>query len=529
MNEESLEQLLDRYFDGGLRPHEKAELEAALLDSPHARETFWKRARFHALLHRRGRENLGRLLAKPPVATFPSPIRWKPKERPRGFVRPLAKFALSAAAILLLFVGISRVREAAEHRFSISAPDPVQGIVTIRRAVDVVWADTPRQTGDVLGPGTLNIQHGCVEIEFHRGARVVIEGPAELELITDMQVRCNQGKLYAEVPPRAVGFEILSPDVTVVDRGTEFGMEVTRAGTTEVHVFSGKVDYAVPLAPEGSMKLLEGKAILVHRSGESKTIPIRPASFTTAPPGGNSAAWEKSTALLRSDPTLVVQYTFDAASLASRTLRNHAPMAKPESHGTIVGCTPTEGRWPGKLALDFKLADDRVRFALNRQHERMTCVMWVKPEMTGKPFTALLMSSAAAPGEMQWQFDQNGRLVAGKRILAGWGDSNVEQIDTGKLLTPQRVGTWMQLAFVYDGSAGTFTHYLDGKKVEAGTISTNPPLVTARLEIGNWTPLDGSPPDAERGFVGSIDELLIFSRALHDDEIRNLWNIGREL
>src|SRR5262245_30899915 len=63
MNEERLEYLLDRYLDGALAAEERTELEALLLAWPQARTLFWKRARFHALLRRRGREAWGRRLA----------------------------------------------------------------------------------------------------------------------------------------------------------------------------------------------------------------------------------------------------------------------------------------------------------------------------------------------------------------------------------------------------------------------------------------------------------------------------------
>ena len=43
-----LDQLFDAYFDEALSPTDRAELEYLLLSSPHARQHFWKRARFQA-------------------------------------------------------------------------------------------------------------------------------------------------------------------------------------------------------------------------------------------------------------------------------------------------------------------------------------------------------------------------------------------------------------------------------------------------------------------------------------------------
>ncbi len=538
MNEERLEHLLDHYFDEALLPEEVTEIEAALLSRPHARALFWERARFHALLRRRGRESWGRRLATEPAAGVRAVLSLREMwERWLEFVRPVGWAAAAAAAIILLFVSLSRVWTPGARRGEVAVREG-QSVATILRAVEVQWTGVREQPGNVLGPGSLRFARGVVEIEFHRGARVVIEGPAEFELNTDMQARCLLGKLRAEVPPPAVGFEILSPNVRVVDRGTVFGMEVARGGATEIHVFSGKVDFAPAHTPQVSRELIEGRAVRVDNSGASSDIPIRPESFTTgetveqratAAMAARFSAWKAAAARLRSDPALLVQYTFDDASLTDRTLHNHAPNAPLESHGTIIGCGTTEGRWPGKPALDFKQAGDRVRLALPRQHEELTCVAWVRLDSLERPFTALLMSSDAALGELQWQFDKDGRLIFGKRIVAGWGGPNVERVDTKRLLTPRRAGSWVQLAFVYDGRAGTLTHYLDGQKAGTGTSSVAPPLTTGALEIGNWAPVGGDPLDPTRAFAGRMDEFLAFSRALRAEEIQGLWKIGRPL
>lgn len=545
MNEERLEFLLDRYFDEALRPAEKAELEAALLAWPQARALFWERARFHALLRRRGRESWGRRLATEPGGARTVRAWRENGERWLQHVRPLGWWAAAAAAaMVLIFLSLSRVgppesrRPAVKTTGSTAATLAGQGIATIRRAVEVQWTGPRERPGNVLGPGPLKFARGVVELEFHRGARLVIEGPADFDLITDMQVRCRLGKLRADVPPPAVGFEILAPNVRVVDRGTAFGMEVAPGGTTEIHVFSGSVDYAPARQRAVARLLVAGKAVRLDPAGTPSEIPLQPAAFTT----GNTveqraatamaarfSAWRADTARLRSDPTLLVQYTFDPASLADRTLHNDAPGAAPETHGTIIGCGLTEGRWPGKPALDFKQAGDRVRLALPRQHEQLTAVAWVRLDSLERPFTALLMSSDAALGELQWQFDKEGRLIFGKRLIAGWGGPNVERIDTQPLLTPWRAGTWVQLAFVYDGRVGTLTHYLDGEMAGAGPVSITPPLATGALEIGNWAPAGGDPLEPTRAFAGRMDEFLIFSRALRAEEILELWKTGRPL
>jgi hypothetical protein len=92
----------------------------------------------------------------------------------------------------------------------------------------------------------LRVARGLAEIRFRSGARVVLEGPAILELLSANSARLRQGRLTARVPEPASGFEILSAQGKIIDRGTEFGVAVAENGATDVVVFEGKVDAAAP-------------------------------------------------------------------------------------------------------------------------------------------------------------------------------------------------------------------------------------------------------------------------------------------
>ena len=85
---------------------------------------------------------------------------------------------------------------------------------------------------------------GVAHLEFYSGATVILEAPAEFDLISRTQAYCRRGKLRAIVPPQAEGFTIGSPVMDLVDRGTEFGLQVGAGDATEVHVFQGKVEWA---------------------------------------------------------------------------------------------------------------------------------------------------------------------------------------------------------------------------------------------------------------------------------------------
>lgn len=80
------------------------------------------------------------------------------------------------------------------------------------------------------------------------------------------------------------------------------------------------------------------------------------------------------------------------------------------------------------------------------------------------------------------------------------------------------IGSWMHIAGVYDGS--TMTIYKNGDSVgstsKTGTLSTS----AATTLIGDQT------PDSETGFIGTIDEVGIWNRALSGTEVSDMYLRG---
>ena len=85
----------------------------------------------------------------------------------------------------------------------------------------------------------LELAAGTAELTFARGARIVIQGPATLEVLSANEMQLDRGKLAASVPGPAIGFAVLTPTAAVVDLGTEFGVEVDEAGATNLTVLRG--------------------------------------------------------------------------------------------------------------------------------------------------------------------------------------------------------------------------------------------------------------------------------------------------
>jgi hypothetical protein len=192
----------------------------------------------------------------------------------------------------------------------------------------------------------------------------LIEGPAELQLISSGEATCTRGKLSANVPPQAKGFRINTPKGTIVDLGTEFGLDVSEA-SSEVHVFKGEVE--LHKAVESMKSLKEGQAMAF--AAESQLLAANASSFaslneiharTALSDHSQFERWQAQSAQLNADPSLKAHFDFQDDESA-RSLRNHAHAGE---DGSIVGASWTTGRWPEKRALEFRNVSDRVRLSV---------------------------------------------------------------------------------------------------------------------------------------------------------------------
>jgi hypothetical protein len=144
-------------------------------------------------------------------------------------------------------------------------------------AQDCQWAggESGMPGRDMRAGKTLRLQRGLAEIEFDRGARLILQGPAALELISENETRLLNGTLTARVPHRARGFTVYSPRGKVVDLGTEFGLSVDERGGTAVRVFEGTVVASPETrggAPASADTLHEDEAALIG----DRAVALRP-------------------------------------------------------------------------------------------------------------------------------------------------------------------------------------------------------------------------------------------------------------
>lgn len=93
----------------------------------------------------------------------------------------------------------------------------------------------------------LNVSSGSGEVHFDNGTIAELSSPGVFDLRTPSNLFVESGSVKLNVPPAAAGFTVETPTARIVDLGTEFDVDVGRAGQTATFVRSGVVTFEAKL------------------------------------------------------------------------------------------------------------------------------------------------------------------------------------------------------------------------------------------------------------------------------------------
>jgi hypothetical protein len=305
--------LFDAYCNDSLDDDGLRRLEAHLLASAEARKVFVEYFQMHTDLQFavRARQATSAVLGRVVGSEAPTTGRGARRlARPlfRGATARLNRWATFAAGVLIAVCGYALGHRGwLPARAPGSATEPAaaalagDNVAWLLNAQDCQWAgDEAEMPGrDMRAGKTLRLERGLAEIEFDRGARLILQGPAGLELISGNEARLVYGALTARVPQRARGFTVYSPRGKVVDLGTEFGLSVDEHGGTAVRVFEGKV-VASPSGGSGAV----ASSLTLHEN-EAAQIEERTVAIRSGGGGGDDTAYVREIV----PPPIVMQRT----------------------------------------------------------------------------------------------------------------------------------------------------------------------------------------------------------------------------
>lgn len=175
----------------------------------------------------------------------------------------------------------------------------------LARASAVRWSDADLKFGDRLQAGRVKLVEGTAEFDFDNGVRMVLTGPAEIELRDAMHAWLHSGQVVFRVPPAAIGFKVETTEAAIVDLGTEFGVRARDAGNsadreeaaaerhsqgTELQVYEGEVIAEVKSgraeASQQKRRLHGGQALQISSDlkGGAQELPFWPERFVHVMP-----------------------------------------------------------------------------------------------------------------------------------------------------------------------------------------------------------------------------------------------------
>lgn len=527
MRDAKTEDLIEAWVQDRLDAAQFAELERRLREDPSARAALRRAARLDTAL-------------RDWAAQDPNAAAWLPVPPPRrraGLPAWLGAFGLAAAVVFAAAWWSS-----ARVRTSVRPEATDRGCAILTQTVDHKWetGSAGHRPGDTLKVGSVGLQQGLVQIEFFSGATVLLEGPAELEIVSSWEAICRHGKVRVRVPPAANGFRLRTPDMMLVDLGTEFAAEVNRATKeARVQVFDGAVEAHTSAAAPINLK--QGQGLETRGAELVRLTNVRSEDFVDGATLQNLsrerarsrfASWESFAARQRADARLIAFYGMNRPTGWERLVRNEAVPGNSARDGGAVGAHWTEGRWPGKGALEFKRPGDRVRLNLDGTYEALTMSCWVRVDGLDRLLNALFLTDGYDPGEPHWQILQDGRMMF-SLIYSDPEDPKTlrNQIYySPPIFDRANTGRWHHLAVAYDNRTGVAVQYVDGVEV-SGEVSayhqSGRPITFGSCEIGNW----GIPlPKANfpiRNLNGRLDEFAIYAAALTAAEIDEIFQAGK--
>jgi hypothetical protein len=156
---------------------------------------------------------------------------------------------------------------------SVPLPPPLHLVATIQYSSNPEWDSPPAHDGGFAAGDALKLHRGALQLNFSNGGRLVVEGPADLQFISDTEIHLNSGRIAANYP--GGGLVVQCPTGSVKDLGTEFGVAVDpKNGHSDVEVFEGTVSAALSVAaatqPSQPQLIKAGQAVVL---GEHNLTP----------------------------------------------------------------------------------------------------------------------------------------------------------------------------------------------------------------------------------------------------------------
>jgi len=520
---DELYELLAALADDALTDEQAERLTALLRDDPAARQAYYDHLALDAHLHweLRGKGEQPIALSPPEAkaahaahtAHAASDSVRLDRRRADGDRGHAGYYRYAAAAALLIVAGVTTAllwTDAGPNTETTVAQQPVEDrpVALIADAHDARWsANTGHDLLDIgadVTPGRLQLDAGSIELVTRSTVAITLLGPADLELVDANRCRLHRGRIVATVPGAAHGFTVETPTHEVVDLGTRFGVSVDDDRRTEVHVFEGRVRFAgagderiveAGQAVRGSIDLrAEPTAAQPERAFVDGARLNRRALSTTA----------ASTAAVRRDsPAAYWRFPQSDGPDEAAT----APGVVERRAVRLIGDAAIEDG-----ALTFGERGDGLLTVTDSLPELLsgdyTIELWLRPARPtgsvlalsiGEKHAAMIALSRDRPGLVRFLHRLPPGITGGREVFSP---------------RPLRLDRWHHVVAVRRGR--DLMLYVDGEPVASASGVEGSLRQPVTVHMGQRLPESGRD---RRPFIGRIDEVALYRRALTDEEV----------
>ena len=513
-------QLIEGYLDDALTSDEVEELNALLREHPEFVEQFTQAADIDHLLNTtfaqdRLDEQANELLASLPGRMASDQRRWFSRQSLQNFSRAVSRPTPLSLVVAALFLGslitVMAFVAAPLYRQLVRSggtPDSATsgafvGRITYLYDAEFAAGQQATDPGDFLRAGRrLEIERGTAEVTFKSGARIVIEGPALVELSSVNGAVLEYGKVVAHVPEEASGFRLSTNWAEVVDLGTSFGAAADRDSRfVTVEVFDGVVElqrdsYDAPL------RMVAGERVTLGEAGADEIG--KEVVFARFAPGSP-----------HQPPRPIALYTFEGEAIDISGNGNDA--SRIANVDFVAGYEGSAARFQGRT-------DSYIDIPVNASADAMpsmTWGAWVRPTEIGEVHREILSTDNGGFDRVLTIDSRNGptQLQSGDMRYAAFSG-------TGKGVLPSSaslpsIHEWTFVAAVYLHHSRTVTLYVEDSKLNGGRggLVKDVARQTSIGPSGSFVRIGMHAHDAEEPFAGEIDNVFVFNTALSGTQI----------
>ncbi|MCM8539799.1 MAG: FecR domain-containing protein [Lentisphaeraceae bacterium] len=390
-----------------------------------------------------------------------------------------------------------------------------KNIVTVTNNLEASWQ---YDINSPLKAGRYKLESGFTKLTFSSGADVLIEGPADFEIVNNMHLILTDGKVVADVSPSAHGFKIDTLNSNTIDLGTKFAVATDKSGATEIHVIQGLVKSKSKTNKE-YVELKKDEALQVNKENLSEKLEADSGKFLTMLPPKKISDFKH------------ILWRFDEGK--GNTASEESSGYDEQFQAYLKSTDNNQPKWiDGKhgKALEFNGKSNFVETdfpGIGGSDSRTVC-FWVKAGKEKNGYAIITWGSFEKYGAT-WQISLNPNKEDGPLGRIRCGTHRGQVIGTQDLRDSQ----WHHVAVVMYGGpeADVSTHiliFIDGKLENAyrksiRQIDTDIESQNAiKVQMGKNAATNNNPNTIHKFFKGALDEVYVFNYALNPNEIRNI-------